>query len=101
MNKPICKENYVKSENDWEENEIFFTDRQYRRDRSMRGRYKSAAYTPWGGPNTNRTFSSRPSSRQSQQTEKCFVRRKMSCWSTNHTQQERDDSKKKFGDCYP
>lgn len=27
--------------------------------------------------------------------------RKVSCWSSNHTQQERDESKKKFGDRYP
>ena len=67
----------------------------------MRGRYKGAAYTPRGGPHTNRTFSSRPSSRPFQHTKKCFVCGKISCWSTNHTQQERDDSKKKFGDRYP
>ena len=32
---------------------------------------------------------------------KCFICRKVGCWSSNHTQQKRDDSKKKFGDCYP
>ena len=26
---------------------------------------------------------------------------KVSCWSNNHTQQEHNESKKKYGDCYP
>ncbi len=101
MHKLTSIENYVQSENDWEEDEIFFTDRQYRRDGSMRGRYKSAAYTPRGGPHTNRTFLSHPLSRPFQHTKKCFVCGKVSCWSANHTQQECDNSKKKFGDRYP
>ncbi len=101
VHKPTSTENYVQSENDWEEDEIFFTDRQYRRYGSMRDRYKSAAYTLRGGPHTNRTFSSRPLSRLFQHTKKCFVCGKISCWSTNHTQQESDNLKKKFGDYYP
>ncbi len=63
VHKPTSTENYVQSENDWEEDEIFFTDCQYRRDGSMRGRYKGAASTSQSRPHTNRTFSSRPSSR--------------------------------------
>ena len=36
-----------------------------------------------------------------QRTKKYFVYGKVSCWSSNHTQQKCDDLKKKFGDCYP
>ncbi len=97
MHKPTSTENDVKSENDWEEDEIFFTDRQYRQDGSICGRYKSEAYTTQGGPYTNPPFSSQ----LFQRTKKCFVCGKISYWSTKHTQQERDDSKKKFGDRYP
>ena len=32
VHKPTSTENYLQSENDWEEDEIFFTDRQYRRE---------------------------------------------------------------------
>ena len=98
VHKPTSKENYVQSDNNWEEDEIFFTDCQYWRDGSMRGKYKGAAYTPWDGSHTNRTSSSRPSSGLFQRTKMCFVCGKISCSSINHTQQESDDSKKKFGD---
>ena len=35
-----------------------------------------------------------------QYIKKCVLCRKVSYWSTNHTQKEHDKSKKKFGDCY-
>ena len=91
VHKSSSIENYVQSETDWEDDEIFFTDRQYRRNRPMRGRHRGTS------------SSSRPSYRPGtfQRTNKCFVCGKVSCWSSNHTQQERDDSKKRFGDCYP
>ena len=69
---------------------MFFTDRQYQRNRPMRGRHRAA-------PSSFSRFSSRPV----QYTKKCFVYEKVSCWSTNHTQQERDKSKRKFSDHYP
>ena len=91
VHKPSSIENYIQSETDWGDDEIFFTDRQYRRHRSMRGRHRGTSSL------------SRPSYRPGtfQRTKKCFVCGKVSCWSSNHTQQERDDSKKKFGDRYP
>ncbi len=85
VHKATSTENYIQSENDWEKDEIFFTDYQYRWDGSIRGQYKGAAYTPRSGPNINRTFSSRPLSRSFQRNEKCFVCEKISFWSTNHT----------------
>ena len=33
-------------------------------------------------------------------TNKYFVCKKVSCWLSNHTQQEHDNSKKRFGDRY-
>ena len=68
---------------------MFFTDWQYQRNKSIHGRYRGAA------------LSSRFSSRPFHRTKKCFVCGTIGCWSTNHTQQERDDSKKKFNDRYP
>ena len=56
----------------------------------MRGRHR-------GAPSSSSRFSSRPF----QRTKKCFVCGTIGCWSTNHTRQERDNSKKKFGDRYP
>lgn len=69
---------------------MFFTDRQYRRNRPLRGRHR-------GAPSSLSRFSYRPV----QHTKKCFVCGKVSCWSTNHTQQEREELKKKFSDRYP
>ena len=46
LHKPTSMGNYVQSDNNWEDNEMFFTDRQYRRDEIMRGQYRSAPYTP-------------------------------------------------------
>ena len=36
-----------------------------------------------------------------QRTKKCFVCEKVDCWSSNHTQQKRDNLKKKFSNYYP
>lgn len=90
VHKPNSIGSYVESKNDLDD-EMFFTDRQYRQDRPMRGRlrgdFSSSRPLYWPG-----IF---------QRTKKCFVCGKVGCWSSNHTRQERDDSKKKFGDRYP
>ena len=103
VHKPTLTGNYMQSDNNGEDDETFFTDRQYRRDGPMRGRYRGAPYTLQGASYTPRTPSSRPSSQPGtfQRTKKCFVCGKVGCWSTNHTQRERDNSKKKIGDRYP
>lgn len=87
--KPSSTENYVQFETNREDDEIFFTDWQYRQNRPMYGRYREA-------PSSSSRFSSRPV----QHTKKCFICGKVSYWSTNHTQQKRDDLKKKFSDHY-
>ena len=91
VHKPSSIENYVQSETDWENNEMFFTNRQYQQNRPMRGWHRgtSSSFHPSYRPETF------------QHTKKCFVCGKVGCWSSNHSQQECDNSKKKFGDCYP
>lgn len=55
----------------------------------MHGRYR-------GAPLSFSHFSCQPV----QRTKNCFVCGKVSYWSRNHTQQERDDSKQNFSDHY-
>lgn len=57
---------------------------------------------PWGGSYINSTSSSGLSSRQQtfEHSKKCFVYTKISWESTNPTQQEYDDSEKKFSNHY-
>lgn len=68
---------------------MFFTGRQYQRNKPLRGRHRGV-------------FSSLSyfSSRLVQHTKKFFIYRKISYWLTNHTQQECGKSKKKFSNCY-
>ena len=74
-----------------EEDELYFTDRQYRK-----GKFKPQGqrYQKFGN-------TSRVSSQTSPRRKRCFVCGKEGCWSTNHSQQERDDSKKRFGNRFP
>ena len=67
-------EHYVQSETDWQDDEMFLTNRQYQQNRLIRGRHK-------GAPSSFSRFLSRPI----QHTKKCFMCGKVSCWSTNHT----------------
>ena len=69
---------------------MFFTDEQYWQNITLRGRNKGAP-----------SFLSRFSFRPVQYTKKCFICRKVGCWSTNHTHQKCEELKKKFSDCYP
>ena len=89
VHKPSSTENYVQSKTNFDEDKMFFTNQQYRRNKPMRGRYRGAA------------LSSRFLSHLFHRIKKCFMSGTIGCWSTNHTQQERNDSKKKFNDSYP
>jgi len=62
--------------------EAYFTDRQYHR------RYQQ--------PSRARRTSGNYPFRPPQKTKKCFVCYKEGCWSTKHTQEERDKSRKRF-----
>lgn len=90
--KSAFTENYVQSDNNKEDNEMFFTNCRYQSEKPMCGWYTGAnsslsclLYWPM-------TF---------KLIKKCFVYRKISCWSTNHIQQKNNDLKKKFGDRHP
>lgn len=89
MQKPSSIENYIQSETNCKDDERFFTDWQYQRNRPMRDQYRGTLL-----------YSSRFSSWPFQRTKICFICRKVSCWLSNHTQQKRNDSKKMFGDRY-
>ena len=86
--------NYVQFYNDEEKkneekNETYFVDRHYRGDRSGfrdRGRFYDK----------QRHASSREIRRPFSSQKRCFVCDKIGCWSTNHNQQKRNDSRKKF-----
>lgn len=93
LHKPSPMQQYTQDDDG--EDELFFTDRQYHRNRSNFRR-------------PSRPYGKAPLSREQSQSrvpsrtfKKCFVCGKSGCWSTNHTQQERDDSKKRFSERYP
>ena len=91
VHKPTStQQTYIQSDVE-DDSELFFTDRQYRKNMSgfrpcpcLYGKSNNISYTT-------------PYRRR----KKCFVCGKEGCWSTSHTQQERDFSKKRFGDQYP
>jgi hypothetical protein len=66
----------------------YFTDRQYRRDEysNRRGGFRSEGKDRFRTPRSSK---------------KCFVCGKHGCWSINHFEKERDDSKKRFSDRHP
>jgi hypothetical protein len=63
----------------------YFTHRQYRRKRSF---------------NRREDFRSRNNKFQARRLKKCFVCEKIECWSINHFEKKRNDSKKRFSDRY-
>ncbi len=77
--------------NENKEDELYFIDRQY-----WKGKFKPQGQRYHKFGNTSRVFS-----QTSPQRKRCFVCGKKGCWSTNHSQQERDDSKKRFGKRFP
>ena len=80
----IANAGYLQEDDD----ELFFVDCQFRRKQQQwRGRGRGSRYP--------QTF------RSAFRKEKCFVCNRENCWSTNHTQQERDDANKSFDDRYP
>ena len=98
VHKPTSTSGYVQSYNEGDdEAEAYFTDRRYRGP--GRGRDWFKPYLS-GGPTPSRQFGV-PSSGGFSRLKKCFICGKEGCWSSNHTQQERDDSKKRFANRFP
>jgi hypothetical protein len=71
-------------QDDLNDSEIYFTDRQYHRRHQQPPRVRR-----YPSNISNRPY--RPS-----KTNKCFVCDKVGCWSSNHTQEERNESRKRF-----
>ncbi len=93
----IAQQQYHQDEDDADDH--YFTDRQYRRGGS--------SYDRRGGSSSDRRvefyrggFRGRSNDRfqPNRRPKKCFVCGKFGCWSTNHSDKEREDSKKRFSD---
>lgn len=86
--KLIFIERYMQSGNYEDDDKMFFTNCQYRQDQPMCNQFRdmllSSHPSYWPG--------------KFKYTKKCFIYPKVSYWSSNHTQQEWDNSKKKFDD---
>lgn len=78
IHNPSGQQSYTQSHE--EDHDTYFTDRQYRRGR------------PSSRP--NQPYNTRQGSYQ--RRKRCFLCGKEGCWSTSHSQQERDESKKQF-----
>ena len=93
MHKSFQHEIYMQFLNEVEKNddEMYFIDRRYRKNRLMRNR----KFDKNANANANASFrkSFRFSNRRIQ---KCFVCDKIDCWFTNHFQTEQNLTKKKF-----
>ena len=91
IHKTTAQQSYIQDYH--EEDELYFTDRQYHKDKSnFRHPYRF----------NGKTSSFRERSRiPPRQSKKCFVCSKSGCWSTNHNQRERDIARKRFMDRNP
>jgi len=78
--------------------EAFYIDRKYRgrssRGRGFRGRgyRRSSNFTP----RSRSRFNDKPYGGSYSRTKKCYVCGRPGCWSTNHTEEERDATYAKF-----
>lgn len=87
MHRPSASEQFVGSSNSLQPNTLF-TDRRYYRQPSQQQRspYRSYNRSPHRSP--HRSTTPPPGSRGQQK--KCYVCHKTNCWSTRHTQEERN-----------
>lgn len=87
--KSSTTENYLQTETNQENNEIFFTNQQYQQNRSLCSWHRVVPL-----------FFPRFSSWLVQHIKKCYIYEKVSYWSTNHIQYECEKLKKKFSNRY-
>ena len=85
----VQKTGYLQKKND---DETYFVNRQFRRKQQYQNRDRERERND-RYPQTSRSSTFRK--------KRCFVCNRENCWSTNHTQQERDEANKRFGDRYP
>ncbi len=87
-NYEIVRKFFVQQQHQYQQNEDeienqYFTDKQYRREKSF---------------NRRENFRDRNDRFQARRSKKCFVCEKFECWSINHFEKKRNDSKKRFSD---
>jgi hypothetical protein len=97
VQKLTQSESYLQqNSSDQEEDDQYFIDRQYRRENESfydrRDEYSNRRDEFRGEDRSNDEF------RISRFSKKCFVCDKHDCWSINHFEKKRDDSKKRFSD---
>jgi hypothetical protein len=86
VNYEIVRKSLVQhlyQQNEDEIDDQYFTDRQYRREKSF---------------NRRESFRDRDDKFQARRSKNCFVCEKFDCWSINHSEKKREDSKKRFPD---
>ncbi len=99
VQKSIQSESYLQqNSSDQEKDDQYFIDRQYRRENEFlydrRDEYSNRRDEFRAEDRSNDEFRTRIS----RFSKKCFVCDKHDCWSINHFEKKRDDSKKRFFD---
>ncbi len=96
IRKSFASQQYHQNED--EANDHYFIDKHYRRDKSSYDRRNESSfdrriefYRDEFRDRSNDKF-------QNRRSKKCFVCDKFDCWSINHSEKKRDDSKKRFAD---
>jgi hypothetical protein len=87
VRKFLAQQQHQYHQNQQTKNEIddqYFIDKQYRREKSSFNR--------------RRKFRDRDDRFQARRSKKCFVCEKSDCWSINHSEKKRKNSKKRFSD---
>jgi hypothetical protein len=90
INYEIVRKSFAQHQYQQNEDEIddqYFTDRQYRRKRRDESSF-----------DRRDEFRDRTNRFQTRRSKKCFVCGKSDCWSINHFEKKRQDSKKRFSD---
>jgi hypothetical protein len=104
IRKSFTSQQYHQNED--EANDHYFIDKQYRRDESSYDRRDESSYDRRDESSSDRRvefyrdeFRDRSNDKFSNRRfKKCFVCDKFDCWSINHSDKKREDSKKRFSD---
>ncbi len=86
INYEVVRKSFMQQQDQYQQNEDeiddqYFINKQYRREKSF---------------NRREDFRDRESRFQARRSKKCFVCEKFDCWSINHSEKKRKNSKKKF-----
>ncbi len=83
VRKSLMQQQHQYQQNEDEIDDQYFIDKQYRRKRSF---------------NRRENFRDEDDRFQARRLKKCFVCEKSDCWSINHSEKKRKNSKKRFSD---